>query len=842
MAIPTPYFKYGFEINKDAINNVLLNEASSYENVSSSTLPITTNLYMRFEAVNYNTSTKTWRDSGPSGLNIPITSISGTPYLVKNTYNPNGIINTEISNGAYRTITALKGGVNEVIALGNAQLSSYTLFSIARYGGINKGRIITCASATANWLTGHHDGKAGVAHHNAWITPQSDKYGTDFFINADAVSILYTNGVQQPGGSGTTITYLPPLIINGAEASDWEIIDIIIYNTQLTVEQIRQIESFLESYYGIAATSSSKTIVSALTYNTPLIQTNNYKIGFSSINFTASSSQYVSLPAFYSEASTGLTFAMWFQSNGTTSQGRLFDFGNGSPSSNIAAFIQSNNLGVLVYNTSGSFCKPQNVYSNCNTNTWTHFAWTISADGLTWTIYINGIVQATITSANISSYSNASGGTNPLYPDSGLRSSNYFGKSNWSADPYFTGNLDAFYFFKSCLTSQQITTLYGYSDTTSAINSPSINYNINNKSLIFAPGTIVMYGGSVTTFTKINAALLYNIYSGIYHSDNNLFDTTLNSPYGNSSGTITTISTDGTTINFPSGASNTTRWTIIWTGFFYATTSGTWTFKLTCANGGYLWLGANAIENYTNSNALINNGGTHASVASSKTVVLVGGQYYPIRIMYGNPSANTGSISLSWKLPGSGTEITDGTSYFAQGTYSTNNRLNGWLLCDGSKYNISTYPSLGTAIGKKYGGDGITTFRVPNLMNTMVRGAHAANTNLPIAEGSNTFLLDTNYLPTHTHSANISNDGWAHRHTYGARSVGIDGLSNDNAFADFGDWGDNNWGGDLYTSNDYAGTQNSGSHNHGFAIGTTGGYSPISMKPDSVCVNYIIKT
>ena len=227
----TPYFKYGFEINKDAINNVLLNEATSYENVSSSTLPITTNLYMRFESVNYNTSTKTWKDSGPNGLDIPITSINGNPYLVKNTYNSNGIINTEISNGVYRTITALKGGVNEVISLGNSQLTSYTLFSIIRYTTeINKQRILT--SDSINWLTGHHNGKAGVAYHLGYVTSQIDRYGTNFFINTDVHDALYTNGVQRTGGEGSSISYLPPLTINGTnEKSDWEIIDIIIYNT-----------------------------------------------------------------------------------------------------------------------------------------------------------------------------------------------------------------------------------------------------------------------------------------------------------------------------------------------------------------------------------------------------------------------------------------------------------------------------------------------------------------------------------------------------------------------------------------------------------------------------------
>jgi microcystin-dependent protein len=218
------------------------------------------------------------------------------------------------------------------------------------------------------------------------------------------------------------------------------------------------------------------------------------------------------------------------------------------------------------------------------------------------------------------------------------------------------------------------------------------------------------------------------------------------------------------------------------------------------------------------------------------------GQYYPIRIMYGNKVNSTGSISFSWKLPGSSTVITNGTSYFAQGMYSTNNTINGWLLCDGAKYNVSSYPSLAISIGKKYGGDGITTFRVPNLMNTMVRGAHAANTNLPIAEGSNLFLLDRNYLSAHSHSANISSDSWSHTHTLAARGRTMPDLANDNQFAEFGDWGVDPWGGDLYSNTDFAGLNSGGGHTHDYNIGSIGGSAPINMKPKSIYVNYIIKT
>jgi len=47
----------------------------------------------------------------------------------------------------------------------------------------------------------------------------------------------------------------------------------------------------------------------------------------------------------------------------------------------------------------------------------------------------------------------------------------------------------------------------------------------------------------------------------------------------------------------------------------------------------------------------------------------------------------------------------------------------GWLLCDGSNVNRSTYPSLFNVIGETFGaGDGSTTFSLPDLRGEFVRG------------------------------------------------------------------------------------------------------------------------
>ena len=47
----------------------------------------------------------------------------------------------------------------------------------------------------------------------------------------------------------------------------------------------------------------------------------------------------------------------------------------------------------------------------------------------------------------------------------------------------------------------------------------------------------------------------------------------------------------------------------------------------------------------------------------------------------------------------------------------------GWLLCDNSEYLIAEYEALFNVIGNRFGGDGITTFKTPDLRGMFVRGS-----------------------------------------------------------------------------------------------------------------------
>lgn len=79
----------------------------------------------------------------------------------------------------------------------------------------------------------------------------------------------------------------------------------------------------------------------------------------------------------------------------------------------------------------------------------------------------------------------------------------------------------------------------------------------------------------------------------------------------------------------------------------------------------------------------------------------------------------------------------------------------GWLVCDGTVHNTSSYPTLGALLVSKYGGNGTTTFGVPNFNGRVPVAMNAATTTPPttLASATNTY--------NHSHTAVYGTDGTA---------------------------------------------------------------------------------
>lgn len=80
-----------------------------------------------------------------------------------------------------------------------------------------------------------------------------------------------------------------------------------------------------------------------------------------------------------------------------------------------------------------------------------------------------------------------------------------------------------------------------------------------------------------------------------------------------------------------------------------------------------------------------------------------------------------------------------------------------WMLCQGQLLAISDYSLLYSLLGTRYGGDGLTTFGLPDLRSRIAVGVGQGNGlsayNLAQKGGSDTVTLQANNLPAHTHTA-----------------------------------------------------------------------------------------
>jgi microcystin-dependent protein len=74
----------------------------------------------------------------------------------------------------------------------------------------------------------------------------------------------------------------------------------------------------------------------------------------------------------------------------------------------------------------------------------------------------------------------------------------------------------------------------------------------------------------------------------------------------------------------------------------------------------------------------------------------------------------------------------------------------GWAFCDGSLLPIDQYMTLFQLIGTTYGGDGVTTFALPNLQSRIPIHVGPGFA-LAQAAGQETVTLTTNQIPSHTH-------------------------------------------------------------------------------------------
>ena len=148
----------------------------------------------------------------------------------------------------------------------------------------------------------------------------------------------------------------------------------------------------------------------------------------------------------------------------------------------------------------------------------------------------------------------------------------------------------------------------------------------------------------------------------------------------------------------------------------------------------------------------------------------------------------------------------------------------GWLFCDGQTLPISENETLFQLIGTTYGGDGESTFNVPNLQSRipihMRNGPDGVNYQLAEAAGTEEVTLTVQQIPNHTHPHGCFNGAG------GAPSAdptnGVAGPSDISQFLTTGADGATQMGSPPLTSD------------------PTGGSQPHENCQPFLCINYII--
>jgi microcystin-dependent protein len=152
----------------------------------------------------------------------------------------------------------------------------------------------------------------------------------------------------------------------------------------------------------------------------------------------------------------------------------------------------------------------------------------------------------------------------------------------------------------------------------------------------------------------------------------------------------------------------------------------------------------------------------------------------------------------------------------------------GWAFCAGQTLPIAQNTALFSIIGTTYGGNGTTTFQLPDLRSRVAVGSGQGNGLSPWAlgesQGFESVTLTTNQLPAHNHNVQVSGSP-ANSATAGGNYLAV-------ANGDFS--------GDPVIVNTYNGTPNAvlGAN----SISLTGQGLPVDNLQPSLAVNYIICT
>jgi len=141
-----------------------------------------------------------------------------------------------------------------------------------------------------------------------------------------------------------------------------------------------------------------------------------------------------------------------------------------------------------------------------------------------------------------------------------------------------------------------------------------------------------------------NPGLVYKVVEGYFSDNITHFEDSQSIIKDGISQDLTSIksATDGFITNTTGSRK---QFSVEWNGFFIPTQTGNWKFGINSGDSAFLWIGDDAINDYTKSNSFVNNNGIHSVQYKENSGYFIKDKIYPIRIQYGQNN-NGGDFQL----------------------------------------------------------------------------------------------------------------------------------------------------------------------------------------------------
>lgn len=407
----------------------------------------------------------------------------------------NAVLLTSSNNG----VVCLTGGTGDGLKLPVAATPAgarYTLFHVARHTIAPRGRIFD--GIGANWLSGFHGNKSGVAHHNAWLTGQTDVHGTNWVVSADQWSSYRSNKIDRKIVGNVVAANFQVTVNHGAffasEPAAWECAEVATFDRLMGNAEIMKVESYLaEKHYtelppgadiilhakdvplsagratpttggnltAQVAAWTGTTFAQATFANAPIVSGSGGYADGPTVTFTRAASQHVAggSKTFNITTGGGLTVVTTFRFTGAVGTWeRIFDFGNGPDAYNVylSRYIATNRVVLSMYTQATGTTRWDTFIDNINQDAWYTIAFKYNRTAATMQTYMDNQLIATQTG---------------VFAQADRTLSNtYIGRSNYAGNDYLNGNIKTLLVYDRALTDTEMYTAYLYSINTGLVN------------------------------------------------------------------------------------------------------------------------------------------------------------------------------------------------------------------------------------------------------------------------------------------------------------------------------------------------------------------------------------